>query len=595
MRRPPNCTASNRSFARPRDLRISGRETAARFLADPFSVRSAAAGTSSLRARYQQPLYILMGVVGLVLLIACANIANLQLARATARRHELSLRLALGSSRWRLARLLLAESLVLSAAGALTGLMFARWGSRLLVAQLSTQNNMVFLDLGIDWRVLGFTTLAAVATTLLFGVAPALQAVRVQPMESLKEQGRLIRGDSRFGVGSALVAAQVALSIVLIVGAGLFVRTFSSLASLKLGFDRDPVLVVDINARSYQGDLASRLLLYERIRHAAAALPGVSAAALAIVTPVSGSTWNISLDVVDDRRLPSTDREMYVNHISPDWFKTMGIRLAAGRDLNDRDRAGAPEVIVINQTAARKYLAGQNPVGHTLRELGNPSETLPTRTVVGVVEDAVYNNLRAAIPPTMYVPVAQFEQRGGLGLSSISLNVRSASGSPALLTRPVVAAVEGVDRNLALTLRPLRDYVNASLTRERLLAMLSGFFGVLALLLAALGLYGVMSYVVSRRQTEIGIRMALGATPASVIRLVLRRLVVVLAAGVIGGAVLSLWLAGFVGTLLFGLEARDPVTLIGATAVLVFVSGLATWLPARRAARIDPTQALREG
>jgi predicted permease len=582
-----------REAARPSNQRP---ENAARFLADPFSVQLAAAGTSSLRRGYQQPLYILMAVVGLVLLVACANIANLLLARASARRHEMSVRMALGSSKWRIARLLLIESALLSATGATAGLLFARWGSRLLVTQLSSQNNVVFLDLDLDWRVLGFTTLAAVATTVLFGLAPALRAVRVPPMESLKEQGRTIRGESRFSLGSALVAAQVALSLVLIVAAGLFMRTFSSLATMHLGFDRDPVLVVDINARRSAPDLASRVALYGRLREAAAAVPGVSAASLSVVTPVSGSTWNTLLETVDDRTLPSNDREIYVNHISPAWFRTLGIHLAAGRDLDDRDVAGTPDVAVINQTAARKFFPGTNPLGHTLRELGNPADTPPTRTIVGVVDDAVYNNLRIAVPPTMYLAVAQFHSpNSAMSLPGIDLSLRVASGAPALLIRPVAAALEGVDKNLALSFRPLRDYIDSSLTRERLLAMLSGFFGGLALLLAALGLYGVMSYVVSRRQTEIGIRMALGATPGRVIRLVFQRVTAVLAAGVVFGTVLSLWLSKFVGSLLFGLQPRDPTTLVAAAALLAAISAVASWIPARRASRIDPTRALREG
>jgi predicted permease len=583
--------AQLRDAARPPNQRP---ETAARWLTDPFSLRPAAAGVSSLRSRYRQPLYLLMGLVALVLLIACANIANLLLARATARRHELSVRMALGSSRWRVSRLLLVESLLLSLTGSALGLVFARWGGRLLVQQLSTQTNSVFLELGLDWRVLGFTALIAIATTVVFGLAPALRATRVQPMESLKEQGRVIRGESRFGFGSALLAAQIALSLVIVVGAGLLIRTFSSLASFRLGFDRDPVLIVDIGARRVDApDLAARLDLYERLRAAAAGVPGVSAASLSVVTPVSGMTWNDTVESVDGQVLADR-KDIWVNFVSSDWFKTLGVKFVSGRSISDSDRLGSPDVIVVNQAAARTFFKGANPIGHTLRELGPPGSPEPTREVVGVVEDSVYDNLRASIPPTMYVPVTQFRQTGGPGLTSITLSVRSASGSPVLLTRGVASALERVDTRLALTFRPLSDYLHASLTRERMLAMLSGFFGALALLLAALGLYGVMSYVVSRRRTEIGIRMALGARPGEVMGLILRRVTLLIVAGIAAGAVLCLWLARYVGSLLFGLEPRDPLTLAAAALVLAAVGIAASWLPARRAARIDPTTALRE-
>jgi predicted permease len=530
-------------------------------------------------------------VVSLVLLIACANIANLLLARAAARRHELSVRLALGASRWRLGRQLLTESLMLSGAGAAAGLLFALWGSRVLVRQLSTDANPVYLNLSLDWRVLAFTIVVAVVTAVLFGTAPALRAAGVQPTEGLKAQGRGIAGEPRFGVGSMLVAGQVALSLVLVVAAGLFVRTFVTLSKTTLGFDADPILVVDINARRSSAPPEDRAALYERGRQAVLSLPGVTAAGLSRMTPVSGSMWNTLLENPEGLSLSEADRESYVNQISPGWIGTYGTRLIAGRDIADADRPGAPFVILVNETFARKFFAGKNPIGQRVREVGDPVRRPPEREIVGVVADAVYASLRQTVPPTLYQAVAQEENVG----SSMSLHVRAAAGSPALLTRSVAEAIGRVDKDLALSFRPLSTYVQASRNQERVVAMLSAFFGVLALLLSAVGLYGTMSYSVSRRRAEIGLRMALGAAPAGVTALVLRRAAMLIAVGLVAGGATVLWAAKFVGPLVFGLEPRDPATLAVAALVLTVIGALAGWLPARRAARIDPASVLREG
>jgi predicted permease len=562
------------------------------YLRDGFSLVPATTGSSFLRTRYQRPLLTIMVVVGLVLLIACANIANLLLARATARRHELSVRRALGASRLRLARQLLSESLLLAGLGAAAGLLFAQWGSRLLVRQLSTQTSAVFLDLALDWRVLGFTAAVAAATAVIFGTAPALRATRVQPNEALKEQGRGVAGEGRLGLGSALVILQVALSLVLVVAAGLFVRTFASLANLNLGFDGGRVLVVNVGARRSAVEPAGRAAHYERLRSAVAAVPGVAEAAASMVTPVSGSTWQYRIEVAGGTPLSERDRGTYVNIVTPRWFATYATPVLAGRDFTDADRAGAPPVAIVNETFARKFLGGDSPLGRTIQEQGignRPSP--PPRQIVGLVKDAVYRSLREPVPPTMYLPLAQQEEIG----SGVSFSVRAAAGAPALLTRSVASALEGIDRDLTLTFRPLADQIDASLVQERLVAMLSGFFGALALLLAGLGLYGVTSYAVSRRRAEIGIRMALGAAPAGVVALVLRRVAWLVAAGIVLGSGVSLWAARFVSTLLFGLAPRDPATLAGAGVVLAVIGALAGWIPARRAARIDPARVLREG
>jgi putative ABC transport system permease protein len=560
-----------------------------RFLRDAFTLAPAATGDSDLRRQYERPLVIIMVVVGLVLLLACANIANLLLARATARRHELSVRRALGASSWRLARELLAESVILGGVGAAFGTLFAWWGSRLLVQQLSTPTNPVVLDVSTDWRVLTFTIGLTVATALVFGTAPALRASGVAPIEALKERGRGMSGDARVEMASTLVIAQVAVSVVLVATAGLFVRTFSSLATRHLGFDRDRLLVVDLLADTV--DAPQRLPLYERIRQAVSALPGVANAALSAVTPVSGFMVRELIEIPDGVPLPENERIAWANFVSPEFFSTYGTPLTAGRPLTDQDRKDAPRVIVVSQAFARMYLNRASPIGHTV-VVGRKRRSVE---IVGVTRDAVYRSLREPMPPTMYVPVAQSDGEGSVSrFESMTLTVRSAGAPPVVLTRSVNATITAVNPKLALTFRPLTDQVSESLTRERLLATLSGFFGTLALLLAGLGLYGVTAYAVARRPTELGIRMALGAAPRAVVLLVLSRVSLLVGVGVFVGAGVSLWASKFVASLRYGLEPRDPATLGGVAVTLAAVGALASWLPAWRASRIDPAEVLRD-
>jgi predicted permease len=581
-------TPQIREATMPQDWRPQDKQD---YLKEGFAVLGAANGSSGLRGRYRLPLTAMMVVVGLVLLIACANIANLLLARATARRHELSVRVALGASRMRIARQLLSESLLLSITGALVGLLFASWGSRLLVRQLSTSTTNVFLDLSLDWRVLGFTAAVAIATAVLFGMVPALRGMRVQPNEALKAQGRGVVGDGRLGLGNVLVILQVALSLVLIVAAGLFVRTFSSLANLSLGFDREPVLVASVNAQRAQLEPADRPELFRRLLEAASGVPGVGSAALSAVTPVSGSTWNNRIELPDGPDLPEKERISYINLVSADWFRTYGTPMLAGRDFTSADKTGSQPVAIVNEAFAKKFTYGRNPIGRRVRQPGYGIEPTTDREIVGYVKDAVYRSLREPVPPTLYVPYRQHPSPP----SFMSVSVRASGGPAALLTKSLAAALTPVHGDIAITFRPLSDQVNSALTQERIVAMLSGFFGALALLLSALGLYGVTSYAVSRRRTEIGIRMALGAAPAGVIRLVLRRVVMLVGLGVVLGSAVSLWAAHLVSTLLFGLQPRDPMTLAGSIAVLGAIGAIAGWLPARRASRIDPARVLREG
>ena len=380
--------------------------------------------------------------------------------------------------------------------------------------------------------------------------------------------------------------------LLLLVAAGLFVRTFSALAAKDLGFDRDPVLVVNVNAQRSDTAPDDRPLFYERVRQAAASVPGAGSAAASVVTPISGSSWQFAIEIPDNPDLPEANRGVHVNLVTPDWFRTYGTRLIAGRDFGAQDQKGTPGVVIVNETLASRMLGTSNPIGRTIRLRGRPGRPSTTHTVVGYVRDAAYRSLRDPIPSTLYLPLTQ--QQDPLP-SSISISVRAESVAAGTLARSVTAAISGVDRNLALTTRPLADYVNAALIQERLLAMLAGFFGALALLLAGVGLYGVTSYAVGRRRTEIGIRMALGALPGRVRRLVLTRVAILVAIGVAIGTGVSLWVSQYVATLLFGLEARDPTTLVVSILVLGAIGVLAGWVPAMRASRLDPARVLRDG
>ncbi len=565
------------------------------YLGDAFSLASATAGAPQYKNRYREPLVIIMVTVSLVLLIACANIANLMLARANGRRHELSVRLAIGASQRRIARQLLTESLLLAGAGAALGLAFARWGSQLLVQQLTTYEETVSLDLSLDWRVLAFTVAVAVTTALLFGVVPALRAGRVQPTEALKEQGRSVAGERTRMLGQPLVVLQVALSLVLVVGAGLFMRTFATLATLDLGFDRDPLLIVNLDLQREGIAPDQRLPLAQRLKETARTVPGVAAAALSNLTPVSGMGWNDGVDIPGGRRYSEREMIVWLNGVTPGYFTTYGTKLLAGRDFASTDREGMAPVAIVNRAFAEKFIGGEpaKTVGRSVR-IGGPPSTSPiaARQIVGVVESAAYRGPRDGTPPTVYLPLPQSE---GKSWPVQCLTVRSSAGRPSLLVKSLTAALTQVDRRVSLSFLPMVDQFNGNVVRERIIAIISGFFAALALLLAGIGLYGVTSYAVSRRRVEIGIRMALGADAHTVIRLVVRRVAILVGLGVAIGAALSLYVTKFVSALVFGLEPRDPFTFVGAAVVLAAVGGLAAWLPAQRASRIDPIEVLREG
>ena len=559
------------------------------YLTAPFKLIPAATGESDLRRSYLTPLKVVLAVVGAVLLIACANLANLLLARAAARRHELSVRLALGATRWRLAKQLLIESAILAFSGGLLGLAVARGGGALLVAQLSSDRSVVALDLSHDWRVIAFTAAVAAATTLIFGLAPVFGVSGVAPQDAIKEQTRTVAGERKFGIRNLLVAAQVALSLTLVVAAALLVRTLNALVHAPVGFDASPLLSADIDADRTEGRDA-RLELFTRLREAAAATPGVSAAAVSILNPGGNMAWNTVIEQPPDSpQLTRRERTPWVNVVSPEWFQTFGIRLVAGRGFDDRDVKGAPKVVVLSELLAHRLFPDGPAVGREIRTSLEGLTSIPCR-VIGVVNDSIYRSQRAGLQPLLYAPLAQLEDVGG----SIVLTARAAGGVPEALTHDLSTAIARTDPAVTFTTHPVSRQLRASMRQERLIAMLGALFGALALVLAAVGLYGVTSYGVNRRRSEIGVRMALGADPSRVIRLVLIRLVALLAVGVGAGLAVSWWASRFLATLLFGLGPRDPATFVSAAALLVGVGLLAGWLPARRAARIDPVRVLRE-
>ena len=548
----------------------------------------AGSGVSSLREEYNDPLLILLGIAGLVLLIACANLANLMLARASTREREMAIRLAIGANRGRLIRQLLAESFLLAAAGAGLGGLLAQFFSRYLLGYLSTGQDPLFLALSPNWQVLAFTAAVAVLTCVLFGLTPALRATRTVPAAAMKASGRGITADrERFGLRRVLVICQVALSLVLLVGALLFAGSLRNLLTVDSGFRESGVLITRLDLSRLNLAPGRRAAFYQDLLTRVRAIPGMQDAATASIVPVSGRASNRDIEMLGQRsRQPMIP---WLDVVSDGYFHTMRTSLLAGRDFNEHDDESSPGVAIVNQEFVRKYLAGANPLGRQFRMLVGPGEPQQVYQIVGVARNSKYQSLRDDFVPVAFLCARQEKEPR----STVNIILRSNAS-----LGPAIAAVKGaiLHDNPAIDLRfqsfPVQ--LRESLLRERLMATLSGFFGMLAAVLAAVGLYGVISYRVIRRRNEIGIRMALGAGRRDVLNLIAKELGVLLLGGLLIGLALSIAGGRAAASLLYGLRPYEPSILAFAAVLMCVVAIAATLIPSVRACRLDPMTALRE-
>jgi putative ABC transport system permease protein len=567
-----------------------GPEERDRYLSQTFDTQPAANGISYMRRQYQLALIILMMTVGVVLLIACANVANLLLARGAARQREIAIRMAVGGGRGRLIRQLLTESLLLSGIGAILGVLFAAWGARPLARFLDAP-----LDFTLDVRVFAFTASVAVLTGLLFGIAPAWRGTRVDPQSAMKANARGVIEGAKLGLGKVLVTAQVALSLVLVVGAGLMLSTFWKLISLDAGFERDKVLLVSADLKSGNYPRERWSAVYQEMLDQLRAIPGVHSTSVSAITPVCHCRWAGEVEVDGYTPKSLDDAMASFNNVSDRYFETVGTAIVAGRDFNSHDTSTSLKV-AISKSFAQKYFGAANPLGRHFRtQEGRGSQFAWSIAgglveIVGVVNDAKYSSLRDEPSPFVFIPWSQ----GGVPGPLTSFELRAAGGATTALIPGVKSAIAGVNRDVSLEFKTLSAKVDSSIERETLLAMLSGFFGGLALLLAMIGLYGVMSYNVARRQNEIGIRIALGAEPRRVLRMVMGELALLIGVGLTMGVVAALAATRLVASFLYGVTPNDPITLALAVVLLAGAAFLAGYFPARRASRLEPLIALRE-
>jgi putative ABC transport system permease protein len=537
---------------------------------------------------------LLLAAVGLVLLIACANVANLLLARAMARRREFALRAALGASPKRLLRQLITESLLLALAGGALGVLLARWGVALLMSIRPSDNTQFwtaythtfnFFTVNLDWRVFGFNFALALMTGLLFGLLPALQSSFININEALKEgagsSGAGFHGQRKSSVRSLLVVGEIALALLLLSGAGLMINSLLRLQAVNLGFAPENLLTMTVYSRDAKPEF------YEQLLARVQALPGVEAASFSRDIPLLGRPANTVMDI--EGRADIKQVSIGFHSVSPDYFKTLGIALLRGRVFTEQDRAGAPRVALVNKAAAERFFPGADPIGKRIRPYARPQYQTPELFVeiVGVLADVPYGRLEEAIGPDVYVSALQPTDRTQM------LVVRS-NVEAAALTAAVRREVLALDRNIPLTaIQTMQERVAEVTSRTRFIALALGLFAGMALLLAGIGIYGVMAYSVSARTREVGIRMALGAQPADVIGLVLREGMSLAGISVAVGLPASLALTRLMQGLLFGVGANDPLTFSAITLLLLGVAWLACWLPARRATKVDPLVALR--
>jgi predicted permease len=572
-------------------------------------VLAGSTGYSYLQNQTSKPLTILMITVGVVLLIACANVANLLLARAVARRKEIAVRLAIGAGRRRLVRQMLTESITLAVLGGLAGIAIAWVGVKVLLGFFPRGGFAVQLNLSPDLHVLGFAFGLALLTGIVFGLAPAVRASRPDLVPALKSDSAASDSGRMHGwsLQRTLVSFQVALSLILLAGAGLFIRTLTNLRELDPGMNRENLLFVNTSLGQLGYQPQRERTFNERVRDDVQRLAGVRAASLAAITPLSGSRWNGDVQIEDYRWRPDEPPYIDMNAVSPRYFETAGIPIVLGRDFRESDNApvlpdrpkeppksgaerpnvpGPPRVAIVNEAFARKFFAGQTPLGKRLC-LSDKWDAAKTAEIIGVVRDARYFDLKKDVEPMIYQPA--FREWFG----DAQLCVRT-TGDPNRLVETIRQRMQQIDPAVVITdSHTMEDNLNRNLAQERFVATLGGFFGVVSLLLAAIGLYGVMSQTVTRRTREIGIRMALGAEARRVMWLVLRDASLMVLTGAAGGAAAAVALTRYTESMLFGIKPHDPITLIAAFAVLLCVTALAGFFPAHRATRVEPMQALR--
>jgi predicted permease len=557
------------------------------FLKMSLNVMPGSQGNTSLRRQYETPLWVLTGVVGLVLLIACANLASLLTARAAARQKEIAIRLAVGSSRARMVRQLLTESVLLAAGGGLAGAGLASLMVKGLLAFLPATLSGYGITSSPDARVLSFTFGLSLVTGIAFGLVPALQASRPNIASTLKDQaGGVVGGGAQVGFRKTLVAAQVSLSLLLLIGAGLFVRSLGNLEGLNPGFRTGNLIQFTINPQTSGYDVARTRAFHEQIRQQLNALPGVRAAGLATVAILTGDEWDNSVTIEGYQKKPSEDIDPHYNAVTPGYVDAMGMHVTAGRDFTVKDTPNSPHVAMVNETFARRYFSNGLAVGHRIG-LGSDPSTPTDIEIVGVVNDTRYESLRDEIPPMVIMCAAQRP------LNTMTVYVRTAR-DPEGAFQAVRSAIHQLDANLPLTnMKTLDRTLADSLVTERMIATLSAAFGALATMLAVIGLYGVMAYMVARRSREIGIRMALGAKTGSVVWMVMREVLVLVGAGVVFGLPAAYGLTRAVQAQLYGVAPTDAVSIALATGLLASVALLAGYIPARRAASYDPVRVLR--
>ena len=555
------------------------------FLKGQLRVEKAAIGYSPLRNDFSTPLIVLMCMVGLVLLIACANVANLLIARAFARQREIAVRLSLGASRRQLARQLLVESLVLSIAGGLLGLLLAVWMTRGLIGLIPADNTALLIRAEPDWRILAFTFALTFVTGIVFGLLPALRASRPDTWGTLKDTvGAVAGAGGSLFLRKGLVALQVALSFLLLFGAGLFVRSLDNLRTTDTGVQLDNLVTFRLSPALSGYDEVQSVNFYQQLLERLRSGPGVKAVAMAGVAILAGDEWDSTMGVEGHQAKDGEDMQAYMNALSPGYFETMGIRVLEGRDFRVSDVKKDPTVAIVNRRFAEHFFPGQSAIGRHIG-FGLGPESKLNMEIVGVAENSLYEGPREGVRRQAFIP------NWGRNSASFYLRTTSASSSAFAFIRNEVRALSTAMP--VYELKPLEAQLDETLLTDRLIAMLSAGFGLLATVLASVGLYGVMAFVVTRRSKELGIRLALGAEPGSVIWIVMREVLTLLAIGLAIGLPAAMALGGYVASQLYGIQPRDPWMAAATIVTLAAVSAAAGLIPARRASRIDPILALR--